>query len=209
VLRPHEIFQQPIAIDLKQSITIETPDAWKHSLDAPTVDVLPLVDDLQRTYRDGWCTYTYEHVQAPELEIICGGVNAKTPMASGIWRQGNLLHFGFEQSPAELNEAGRALLVNSICYIARFTEDRPLVRLPESFRPLDRGAIDRLISRSDRELDGYLDWFLGGKTRRSVDGMDREDLAEWYRTKRGFLHADERGKFVIDEEAEAFGIAPG
>ena len=33
------------------------------------------------------------------------------------WRQGNLLHFGFEQSPAELNQNGRALLVNAIVYI--------------------------------------------------------------------------------------------
>jgi hypothetical protein len=208
VLRPHEVFYHPRAINLETSITIDTPDAWKHSLDAPKVSVLPLVDDLDRSYRDGWCTYTYEHVQAPELEIICGGINAKTHLASGIWRQGNLLHFGFEQSPAELNEQGKALLVNSICYIARFTEDRPIVRLPDSFRPLDRGAIDRLVKRSDRELDTYLDWYLGGKTRQSVDAMNRDDLAEWYRTKRGFLRADARGKFVIDDEAETLGIAP-
>jgi hypothetical protein len=38
--------------------------------------------------------------------------------------------------------------------------------------------------------------------------MSREDLAEWYRAKRGFLHADERGKFVVDEEAEKFGVIP-
>ena len=157
MLRQHEIFQHPVTIDIAQSIAIDTPDAWKHSFDDPKVDILPLVDDLQRSYRDGWCVYTYEHVQAPELEIICGGVNAKTHMASAIWRQGNLLHFGFEQSPGELNGTGRALLVNSICYISRFTEDRPIVRTPKSFRPLDRGAVDRLVDRSDRDLDAYLD----------------------------------------------------
>lgn len=208
MLRPHEIFQHPLAINLEKTVTIDTPDAWKHSLDDTTVDVLPLVDDLERPYRDGWCTYTYEHIQAPELEIICGGVNAKTHMASGIWRQGNLLHFGFEQSPAEFNQQGRALLINSICYAARFTEDRPMVRLAKSFRPLDRGAIDRLVSRSDRELDSFLDWYLGGKTRKSVDGMDRHELAEWYSRNRGFLWADDKGRFVIDSEAQEFGIPP-
>jgi len=208
VLRRHEIFQQPLAVNLEESVTIDTPDAWKHALDDLKVTVLPLVDDLRRSYPDGWCTYTYEHVQAPELEILCGGVNSKTPMASAIWRQGNLLHFGFEQSPAELNTLGQALLINSICYIARFAEDRPIVRLSKSFRPLDRGAIDRLINRSDRELDLYLDWYLAGKTRQAVRDLSREDLADWFRVQRGFLHADERGKFVIDEEAQEFGVAP-
>ena len=46
----------------------------------------------------------------PEVEILCGGINDKTARAAGLWRQGNLLHFGFEQSPAELNETGRVML---------------------------------------------------------------------------------------------------
>ena len=50
--------------------------------------------------------------------MICGGVNSKTPLAGAVWRQGHLLHFGFEQSPAEMNRRGRALLVNAICYIS-------------------------------------------------------------------------------------------
>ena len=195
---------------MDQSITVPTPDAWHNAIDDETVSILPLVSEPLRIYRDGWCTYTYEHVQAPELEIICGGVNAKTPKASAIWRQGNLLHFGFEQSPAEMNENGNALLVNSICYISRFTEDRPIVRTPSgvysNVRRLDRSAIDRLVENEERDLDVFLDWMLGGQARESVRGKSREELASWYRDHRGYLRSDSRGKFVVDEDAQTFGI---
>ena len=65
-------------------------------------------------YHRGWCSYYYEFADVPEAEYFCGGINEKTPRASAVWRQGNLLHFGFEQSPVELNATGRALLVNAI-----------------------------------------------------------------------------------------------
>jgi hypothetical protein len=78
-------------------VGIDVPDAWKGAVDGERVEILPLVDDLERNYRSGWCTYAYEHEQAPELEVMCGGVNTKTPRAAALWRQGNLLHFGFEQ----------------------------------------------------------------------------------------------------------------
>jgi hypothetical protein len=189
---------------------IGVPDAWKREIADATIKVLPLVSGGQQ-YSSGWCTYTYEHAQAPELESICGGVNAKTPRASGIWRQGHLLHFGFEQSPGELNENGCALLVNSICYIARFTEDRPIVRTPSPFysnlRMLDRSVIDRLVQNVDRDLDAFLDWYLSEEEREAVRGKSRHDLAEWYRETRGFLRADKRGKFEIDKEAQQFGVA--
>jgi hypothetical protein len=29
-----------------------------------------------------------------------------------------------------MNDTGRAMLINAICYIARFTEDRPIVHTP-------------------------------------------------------------------------------
>jgi len=56
---------------------------------------------------------------------MCGGKNSKVPEYAAIWRQGHLLHFGFHQTPAELNTNGQSMLINSILYIARFTEDRP------------------------------------------------------------------------------------
>lgn len=211
MLRPHEVFQSPLPVDLSASVRIDTPDAWKHAIDDETVEILPLVDGISREYRDGWCTYTYEHTQAPELEIICGGVNAKTPKASAIWRQGHLLHFGFEQSPAEMNDNGRALLVNSICYIARFTEDRPIVRTPSghyasNVRMQDRDALDRLVKQLSRDLDRNLDHYLGASAREAVRGMTRDELAAWYRENRGFLHADPRAKFVVDDVARDFGV---
>lgn len=208
MLRDHEVFQKPLPVNLRDAVTVEVPDAWKGQLKDAEIRVLPLVEDRSRSYPNGWCTYTYEHVQAAELEIICGGINSKTPKASAIWRQGHLLHFGFEQSPADFNDNGRALLVNSICYIARFREDRPIVRPPSDVRRLDRGAIQRLVEREDRELAPYLDWFFAGELRKALHGKTRAELAKWYGATRGFLRADARAKFVVDEEAREFGVAP-
>ena len=101
--------------------------------------MLPLVDNIRRyetainDYKRGWCTYYYEFADVPDVELFCGGVNEKTPRASALWRQGNLLHFGFEQSPAEMNATGRAMLANAIAYISRFTEDRPIDVTPSVF----------------------------------------------------------------------------
>lgn len=152
------------------------------------------------------------HEQAPALEVICGGVNSKTPLAGAVWRQGHLLHFGFEQSPAEMNERGRALLVNAICYIGRFTEDRPIVRSPSSFysnkRVLDRGALDRLIRNPERDLAQYLRWMAAPEVREALQGLSRDELRRWLEENRGFLVADEQGHYVIDAEARKFGVPP-
>ena len=69
----------------------------------------------------------------PDVEFLCGGVNHQTPTSAGLWRQGNLLHFGFEQSPAEMNESGKLLLLNAISYISHFTDDRPIAITPSPF----------------------------------------------------------------------------
>ncbi len=205
----HPVFKFPELIQFSQSVEIETPDAWKHGMAASTIRVLPLAKDPDAKLRDGWCTYTYEHLQAPELEIVCGGVNAKTHKASAIWRQGQLLHFGFEPSPDEFNASGKSLLINSICYIARFIDDRPIIRRSAEGRLLDRGAIERLVDNDERDLEPYLTWFFSnGALRERLSGMTREELRRWYRSNRGYLSADRHGKFYIDEEAEKFGTAP-
>lgn len=204
----HPLFLAPCKIDFSRAKDIPVPAAWSREFKTATIRVLPLFAKENMRYRDGWCTYTYEHEQAPELEVICGGVNAKTSRASAIWRQGNLLHFGFEQSPAEMNDTGRSLLINAITYAARFTEDVPIIRRSPRARILDRNAIERLIQNESRELESYFDWFFADELREKLRGSTRPVLAEWFRQNRGYLRADERGKFVIDEVARRFGTAP-
>jgi hypothetical protein len=192
-------------------VTQATPDAWKGALRDKTVEVLPLATDPKKRHTPGWCTYTYEHTQAPELEVLCGGVNSKTPKAGAVWRQGNLLHFGFDLTPADMNANGRALLVNGIVYIARFTEDRVIVRTPCVFtqgkRLFDRGAVARAIVGPDADPK-RLEYLLSKETYGKLKGKTREQLAEWHAAVRDYLHAGTGKGLVVDEEARSFGVPP-
>lgn len=131
--RDHPIFRQPFKIDLTKTATIPTPPAFQGEIKEAQIDVLPLVHDIRRNWRAGWCSYAGDFGRNPDVEYFCGGVNHKTKTAAGLWRQGNLLHFGFEQSPMEMNETGQQLLLNAIAYISHFSEDRPIAITPSPF----------------------------------------------------------------------------
>jgi hypothetical protein len=212
VLRDHEFFHSPLPIDVKKTTAVNTPDAWKDALTDPRVEVLPLARDSQKQHASGWCTYTYEHEGAPELEVLCGGINHKTPKTGAVWRQGNLLHFGFDLSPADMNETGRALLVNAIAYISRFTEDRLIVRTPCVFtqgkRLFDRGAVARVLARPGGGVDTLQYYVAKEVFEKDLKGKSREEVAGWYRRVRDYLHADGEGKLVVDAEALSFGAPP-
>jgi hypothetical protein len=213
VLRDHEIFHGPISIDKSLATAVPVPGDWKEYLDEGTIDILPLVADAKGRHDSGWCTYVYEHAQAPELEVCCGGINSKNPKAGAIWRQGNLLHFGFEQSPAEMNETGQSLLVNAIAYISRFTEDRPIIQTPSAFAPegnriFDRDVIGRLVQNKSRDLKDYLKWIASDDLYKVLKGKSRDELGEWFRENRPWIGLGEKGGLMLDEEARDFGTSP-
>jgi hypothetical protein len=213
VLRDHEIFRQPVLIKPSLASTIPVPNDWKEFFDDESIEVFPLAADPNRRHQPGWCSYVYEHVQTPELEFCCGGVNGKTPKAGAVWHQGNLLHFGFEQSPAELNETGRNLLSNSIAYISRFTEDRPIIQTPSSFGPgrhriFDRDALARLIDNRHRNLNEYLKFITSAGLYKELADKSREELARWFHENRPWISATENGTLALDEEARSFGVSP-
>jgi len=187
------------------------PDGWESEISRRTVDALPLVREAKGPHSPGWCTYTYEHAQAPELEVLCGGINHKTPKAGAVWRQGNLLHFGFEPAPDAMNDAGRALLVNCIAYISRFTEDRVIVHTPcvfvQGVSLFDRDAIGRRLQKDNSDLKA-LEYYLDNETYGAHRGKSRAEMREWFKRWRGYLHADKQGKLHVDAEAQAFGVSP-
>ncbi len=211
MLRAHLLARGPIAVDRSKFTVRNRPDVWKGLLDAPTIDVLSLVKDPSREYFPGWCTYIEGPSESPEVEVICGGINDKTPTAAAIWRQGNLLHFGFDLSPADMNDEGEALLVNAIAYIARFTEDRPIARTPSPFAgpaPEPRGRVDRILKRADLDPAELLKYYVAPSMLSAADPKDRATYQTWYAGVRDYVHADLEGKLEVDEEAKAFGLPP-
>ena len=163
-------------------------------------------------YKRGWGSYYYEFADVPEVEFFCGGVNEKTPRASALWRQGNLLHFGFEQSPAEMNDTGRAMLVNSTAYISRFTEDRPIDVTPSVFgaEPVSTtrrraGYFTDTTRFPGFRMDGLTNTFSSGALK-SFNWRDRTAATAWFQEARPWLHPSPGNLLEVDEDAKSLGI---
>lgn len=188
-------------------MTVPTPDEWRPYLQAEEqkqLTFLPLVPGKRRDWPAGWCTYA-EHIgDSPDTEILCGGMNSKLPSAAAVWRQGNLLHFGFQQAPAEMNANGRALLENCIVYIARFADDRAIAATPSVFVAADYPRPLRYLLRGLQQegatpagLASHFAEPLATKLR----AMEISALRAWVAANTDYLCAGDGGKTTIDDDA--------
>ncbi|MCA8969421.1 MAG: hypothetical protein KDC95_06545 [Planctomycetes bacterium] len=138
--------------------------------------------------------------------MLCGGRNSKGPHYAAVWRQGNLLHFGFQLAPDQMTEFGKGLLHNAIAYIARFAEDRPIAKTSNShdetwMRP--RYIADRLVPREGYDPSGLFDDSVLSKR----DPSDPAAFVAWYHEHRGYLYpaTADRRKLALDDELVRFG----
>jgi hypothetical protein len=187
------------------------PREWTDPHDSSEILVLPLGAAGFRKDRPGWCTYPRGMSEAPEVEVFCGGINAKTATAAALWRQGNLFHYGFDLSPEEMNEWGRALLVDAITYIARFTEDRPIMETPSPFagqEVITRPRIEQVIARGADWWD-YLKSYFDQGALATAGVKDLASFARWYPTVRDYLSPNAEGLLRVDEDARAMQLNPG
>ncbi len=209
-VRDHEIFSQPYDIHVTETETIPTPEDFKEEISDPEIKVLPLVPGLKRHGRPGWCTYSNDFARYPDVEFFCGGVNHKTPTAAALWRQGNLLHFGFEESPSEMNKTGQMMLLNSIVYISRFSEDRPIAVTPSVFGgPVARSrkTLAKWLRNKDFKIDFAQDLVAPDVWNIISALTDREEMAKWADQNGKFLHPNDEQRLAIDEDLQALGLA--
>jgi hypothetical protein len=211
-LRKHEIFQSPVPIDITATVTIPTPIAFG-VLRTNTIQVLPLIDNIRNYDRviddnaRGWSTHYFEFADVPDVEIFCGGINEQTPRSSAFWRQGNLLHFGFEQSPTQLNAIGRAMLLNGIAYISHFTQDRPIDITPSVFGAEKIGTSRRRARNFF--YSGHVEWAsneISRATLATFDWRDPEAGKAWIETNGMWLHPGPDNFLQIDTEARTLGV---
>ncbi len=210
-LRDHPVTRGPFPIDRTPMVEIPLPEGFSDDLTSATIQVLPLVpgspaDALKLD--SGWCVYLKALLTMPDIEWISGGVNAKTTTAGGIWRQGNLLHFGFNQTPAQLNDNGRHLLANALCYIADFHQDRPIARQwidakGQALLPT-RSGLERWLRLRDTKGQ-YYEWALN-----TLSPPERDRVAAmltnpaaftvWLAERRPYLHHDDQHAGLIADE---------
>jgi hypothetical protein len=211
VLRDHPIFRSPIAVDRSKMIHRPWPSEWSDPHDANEILVLPLIAAENTRSTPGWCTYTRDMSEAPEIEVFCGGINAKTATAAAIWRQGNLLHYGFDIASDEMNDMGKALLVDAITYIARFTGDRPIMQTPSPFAGQDfitRTRVEQVIRRGGDWWD-YLRSYFDKGTLTAAGVKDFAAFVKWYPTVRDYLATNAEGLLSVDRDAQAMLLNPG
>jgi hypothetical protein len=187
------------------------PQEWTDPHDSNEILVLPLISTEARRNQPGWCTYIRGMSEAPEIEVFCGGINAKTSTAAALWRQGNLLHYGFDISPDEMNEWGRALLADAITYISRFTEDRPIMQTPSPFAGqefITRPRIEQVMERGDDWWD-YLKSYFEQDALAAAGVKNMAAFAKWYPGVRDYLSPNAEGLLRVDEDAQGMQLNPG
>lgn len=199
-LKDHPIFEFPSPIDRSATIEMETPSAFQDELDASSINVIPIVDDFEKKWRAGWCTYSTAFDVYPDVEFFCGGVNHKTPTAAAIWRQGNLLHFGFQQSPKEMNGIGNQLLLSSIAYISNFSQDRPIAVTPSVFvgpRARPRSTIAKWLDNPSRSK--WVEDMVTPALWNSIQSQeDAKSRVAWARQNTPYFTTDSESKLEID-----------
>lgn len=212
-LRKHEIFNAPMPVDINATTNISTPEQFAHELKTnTTIAVLPLVDNIRNfhtvinDYQRGWSSHYYEFADLPDVEVFSGGINEQTPHSAAFWRQGNLLHFGFEQSPTEMNASGRAMLVNAVAYIRRFTEDRPVDITFSVFGP-ERVAVSR--KRAKGYFSNYpraLTNVFSAATLAAFDWHNPTNAQAWFASEHSWIHPNAENLLEVDAEAKSLGV---
>jgi len=212
-LRPSELFKGPLPVDLTGTTNIPTPEQFAPELPGKTnIEVVPLIDGIAnyrtviKSYPPGWSTHYFEFADLPDVEVFSGGINSQSPRSAALWRQGNLLHFGFQPSLAELNAAGRALLVNAVVYISRFTEDRPIDETLSVFGPEKYPATrSRALMYLRTNPQALREVFSMG-TLLALDWENPANVQAWFDAARPWLHPNAENLLVVDAEAEALGV---
>lgn len=196
------IFSAPKSIDRTRTIKRKTPESWKAIISEPEIDVLPLVGNARGSFEAGWVSLDAALGDSPDVEIFCGGINTKNEVGAALWRQGHLMHFGFEQSPTQMNEIGRALLVNAIAYIARFRDDQAICRVAGGAEP--RSTFEGWLESEKFPLDFVAAWIEP----ELLSGIEASRAAylDWFTANRTWLCPGDAGKLAIDADAKALGV---
>ena len=205
----HRIFQGPLSPELDET-QLQTP---KHYSNYPAGKNLPdhlpawLVQDMAfPDMQPGLVADSFGFEDSPDAEWISGGTNSKGPTSLALGRQGNLFMWGFYAPPGNMTESGRRVFLNSVAYISKFKDARPLVarRAPARervFLYMHYVAKRKSSPRTQEIVEQLFPAELLERTQYDVDA-----IVAYYRSNLEYLHRED-GRFLVDEQVKALGLS--
>ena len=154
-----------------------------------------------RQVRGGAVAFSYGFEDSPDAEILAPAFNtSKECGAAAVSRHGNFLQWGFSASPSQLTDAGRAFLLNSICYIHEFDGVAPLVYLVSSHR-MNTIWLGAQIKKNT-DATSFSNVFDADLMMRFQD--DPKGLVQYFKKDYELIYRD--NGFKVDQELKALGI---
>lgn len=87
-------------------------------------------DSTPISIRIGTVSTPQSFLQSPDAEIISAGTNSRSCRSVAIGRHGNYLGWGFAIDPSHMTPAAKAMFVNSVVYISKFSGKTPKTTIP-------------------------------------------------------------------------------
>ena len=126
----HEVFHKPLEV-APEFEGVETPEDYRFmTLEklGPKMTVWKAQTKTWPEIDPGLVHGLYGFADSPDCEVFAQGMCMKGPDSVALGRQGNLFHWGFSAKPSDMTPAARRLFVNSLCYIHKFSGNKPVVK---------------------------------------------------------------------------------
>ncbi len=170
---------------------------------------LPAVEILSHPdITPGLVTSDAGFLDSPDTEAIAGGIHMKGPGYIAIGRQGHFLLWGFHGSPGDMTETGRRVFLNAVAYISKF-RGAPILALrrvpPRDSLGLTLGFLD---TDEPEDRPRLLEREFGSEVPEGARA-DRANRRAWFLQNRPYFRyegTEEKGRYVIDEDAKAWGV---
>jgi hypothetical protein len=140
---------------------------------------------------------------APDCEIIAGGINLKGDHAIALAREANLFLWGPAGAPSEMTEEARRVFINTLVYMTQFKGQRPTVRRGMPTRKEVNGIIDSPHITSVGQFSRYFFPEVLAAT-----GNDKAKLHATFDGNEPWVYVPPGTLcFDIDQEAKSLGLA--
>ena len=156
VKQEHPILNTPVNVDLTIA-SQPTPENYsKYYSGRYLPESLPMWRVQTEGYMDGkgfpigMVSSGMGFDDAPDSEVIAGGVNTKPATAVALARHGNFFHWGFAAAPDEMTDEAKQVFLNTIHYIVQFDGEKPFSRRQLRAKTRDL-ALDSAYRASDAD----------------------------------------------------------